>query len=173
MGKGMPAALLMATARGALRSVADVPPAQAVTAVNHTLFADLSVSNSFVTLFYTHLDPATGVLSYVDAGHGLALIQRWDGSVEPLRQSSLPMGVLSDTVYAQGSATLAPGETLVVYSDGLPDARSDLSLGPDGIAAHLDGVVSAQEKLERLMGVALAGSARPDDLTLVLVRRVD
>jgi PAS domain S-box-containing protein len=172
MGKGMPAALLMATGRAALRAVAHLPAAQAVKAVNHTLFPDLGASDSFITLFHAHLDLATGNLSYVDAGHGLGLIQRRDGVVESLGQPGLPLGILADTVYEARSVTLGRGDTLLLYSDGLPDARPELHLDRAGIAAQLDGVIGAREKLERLRVLATAGTALPDDLTLVLVRRL-
>ena len=171
MGKGMAAALLMATARAALRAVAHLPVADAVAAVNRALFPDLAPTDSFVTLFYAHLEAGTGVLHYVDAGHGMAVIRRRDGGAAVLGQGSLPLGILSDTVYQEHWETLVPGDTLVLYSDGLPDARPALALDPEGVAAQLDGEGSAQEQLAHL--VALAGPSLPDDLTLVLVRRLD
>jgi hypothetical protein len=61
----------------------------------------------------------------------------------------------------------------VLYSDGLPDARPDLPLDPAGVAAHLADAVDVEAKLERLSAVATAGPGLPDDLTLVLVGRLE
>ena len=79
MGKGMPASLLTATVRAALRVVAHLPVSAAVEAVNKALSPDLLRSDSFVTLFHAALEPESGQLTYVDAGHGMAFVQRQDG----------------------------------------------------------------------------------------------
>jgi PAS domain S-box-containing protein len=173
MGKGMSAALLTATVRAALRAVSNLPVAEAVAAVNRTLFPDLAASASFATLFHAHVDAASGVLSYVDAGHGMAFIYRRDGGVEPLSQRGLALGLLADTCYQEGHTVLEPGETLVIYSDGLPDARPDLSLDHGGVAAQLNGAVNVEEQLERLVAPATAGGSLPDDLTIIIVHRLN
>jgi PAS domain S-box-containing protein len=171
MGKGMPASLLTATARAALRSVMHLPVSAAVEAVNRALSPDLVYSDSFITLFFANLDTESGVLTYIDAGHGMAFVQRDDGVVEPLRQRGLPLGVLPDATFAEGMTTLEPGDTLVIYSDGLPDARPELSLDPVGVAEHLAELKTAQAKLDRLVSMVADVDTRPDDLTLLLVRR--
>jgi sigma-B regulation protein RsbU (phosphoserine phosphatase) len=112
-------------------------------------------------------------LAFVDAGHGLAFVLRRDGQLEPLRRKGLPLGVDADPDYATGMTTLERGDTLVIYSDGLPDARPDLDLDAAGIAARIADRKTAQEKLDRLLALGTALPARPDDLTLVLVRRQD
>ncbi len=75
MGKGMGAALIAATVRAVMRSVADTPPAidAAFGSASATIASDLDQSGSFVTMFHARLDSASGTLSYIDAGHGLAL----------------------------------------------------------------------------------------------------
>jgi serine phosphatase RsbU (regulator of sigma subunit) len=171
MGKGMAASLLTATVRAALRVVEDLPVAAAVEAVNRALSPDLAHSDSFITLFHAALEPDSGLLTYVDAGHGMVFIQRLDGSVEPLRQRGLPLGVLPDARYPAGTATLAPGDTLVIYSDGLPDARPELALDAAGVAGQLAGLPDAQAKLDRLVGLVSDVATRPDDLTLVVLHR--
>ena len=173
MGKGMPAALLMASTRSSLRSLAHLSLDQAVTAANSALAPDLRSSDGFVTLFHAELWPATGNITFVDAGHGLAFVQQQDGTPRMLRERGLPLGILPDATYVQGATRLDPGETLVVFSDGLPDARPDLILDPPGIAERLCGVHDAQSMLDRLVAIANAGPTRPDDLTLLLVRRTD
>lgn len=171
MGKGMPASLLTATVRAALRSVTYLPVSEAVEAVNRALFPDLAPSSSFITLFHASLNPASGEVTYVDAGHGLAFVLRRDESVEPLRQRGLPLGILPDAGYPSAATSLSPGDTLVIHSDGLPDARPDLQLDAAGVANHLKDLPTAQAKLERLVSLVTDVEARPDDLTLVLVSR--
>jgi PAS domain S-box-containing protein len=171
MGKGMPSSLLTATVRAALRSVTHLPVSAAVEAVNRALSPDLMQSDSFITLFHASLESDSGQLTYVDAGHGMAFIQRCDGTVEPLRQSGLPIGILADASYPAGTTSMAPGDTLVIYSDGLPDARPELQLDPVGVSGLLDGLTNAQTKLDRLVNLVANVETRPDDLTLVLVQR--
>ena len=171
MGKGMPASLLTATVRAALRATWHLPPAAAITAVNRALSPDLMRSDSFITLFYAQLNPGSGELRFADAGHGMALIQRQAGGVEPLRRHALPLGVLADAVYDEGWAVLRPGDTFLLYSDGLTDARPDLTLDATGVAAQVMGVHDARAKLEQLVALVETGETRPDDLTLVIVAR--
>jgi PAS domain S-box-containing protein len=171
MGKGMAASLLTATVRAALRAVTHLPVSAAVEAVNRALSPDLAQSDSFITLFHAALKPKSGQLTFVDAGHGLAFIHRHDGLVTLLRQRGLPLGIDAEARYPEGETMLERGDTLVICSDGLPDARPDLDLEPAGIAAWIDDRPDAQAKLDRLVALGTAVALRPDDLTLVLVRR--
>lgn len=171
MGKGMAAALQTAMVRAALRAVTDHAVAEVVEKVNRALAPDLIESNSFITLFHANLDAATGVLTYVDAGHGMAFVQRQNGTVQPLRQHALPLGILVDARYLPGTLTLEPGDTLVIYSDGLPDARPELQLDAVRMAMQIAELPDAQSKLEKLAGLVAGTSSRPDDLTLVVLRR--
>jgi PAS domain S-box-containing protein len=171
MGKGMPASLLTATVRAALRVVAHLPVSAAVEAVNVALSPDLLRSDSFVTLFHAALEPESGQLTYVDAGHGMAFIQRRNGEVEPLRMHNLPLGVLPDATYPSGTTTLEPGDTLVINSDGLPDARPELRLDAEGVAGQIGELPDAEAKLEKLVSLVSDIQTRPDDLTLVLLHR--
>ncbi len=171
MGKGMPASLLTATVRAALRVVEDLPVSAAVEAVNRALSKDLVQTNSFITLFHAALEPETGQLTYVDAGHGMVFIQRENGEVEQLRQQSLPLGVLPNAEYPAGMTTLGPGDTLVVYSDGLPDARPELKLNPVGVAGQIRALPDAQAMLAQLVSLVSDIQTRPDDLTLVVLHR--
>ncbi len=171
MGKGMPASLLTATVRAALRAVAHLPASDAVEAVNRALFPDLCQSDSFITLFHASLDPVTGTLTYVDAGHGLAFVHRRDGRLVLLRHRGLPLGIDAHACYPGSETVLEVGDTLVIYSDGLPDARPDLELDPAGLARWIADRPDAQAKLDRLVALGTAVPARPDDMTLVIVRR--
>ncbi len=170
-GKGMSAALLMATARAGIRSIVDRPVAKVLTAVNRALGPDLEQSDSFITLFHAELE-SNGRLSYSDAGHGLAMIIWKDGTLEPLQQQSLPLGILPETIYQESTTWLEPGDTLIVYSDGLPDAREDLDLSdPAKVAAYCANETDVNRMLERLVDLASGDGPRPDDLTLILIHR--
>ncbi|MEJ2199686.1 MAG: PAS domain S-box protein, partial [Desulfuromonadaceae bacterium] len=128
MGKGMGAAMLMATVRSALRSVSQHPPAAALRQVERSLGQDLDRSESFVTLFHARISLSSGKLTYVDCGHGFVFLFRLDGTVEELLPRGLPLGVPSPEGYREGSVNLSRGDALVLYSDGLIDALPELSL---------------------------------------------
>ena len=172
MGKGMPAALLMATVRAVIRAM--MSQHGAAEAVQHTaasLDGDLARSGSFVTLFHAQLDVTTGVLQYVDAGHGQVFLRRANGDVELLKPWGLPLGVLSTERYREGTATLAAGDLLVIYSDGLSEARPDLFKDPATVAAQVSGDDSAAATAQALVDLATGAGQLPDDLTVVVVRR--
>ena len=171
MGKGMPAALMMATVRAALEAVArQSPPALAIQAVATALERDLESSGSFITLFHARANTMTRCVDYVDAGHGHVFVRRADGRVETLPPRGLPLGVLAEATYQEGSVTLDPGDALVMYSDGLVDARPDLALTPSELSKLLHGATSAAEIVERLVALAPQGEPLPDDLTVMVLR---
>jgi serine phosphatase RsbU (regulator of sigma subunit) len=173
MGKGMSAALLMATVRAVIRAmVSQHGPADAVQHTASSLDSDLARSGSFVTLFHAQLNTATGELRYVDAGHGQVLLRRADGEIAPLQPWGLPLGVLSTERYTEGLVTMAPGDLLVIYSDGLSEARPELFRDQQTLASHLTSEDTAGETAQKLVDLATtAGGQLPDDLTVVVVRR--
>ncbi len=172
MGKGMPAALLMAAVRTVLRTVAsDNEPAEAVQSMAATLDDDLGRSGVFVTLFHAQLDTATAQLTFVDAGHGYALLRRADGTVRALTPWSLPLGIVSDERYQGGCVTLDPGDALVVYTDGLKEARPDLWPTSDALAAYITNEMTPAAIVESLLDKAKAAGPLNDDITLVVLRR--
>ena len=170
MGKGMPAALLMANARAVVRALSSQnPPAATVNLAARSLEADLERSTSFVTLFHAHLDTARARLSYVDAGHGHAFLRRADGATQKLQSGGIPLGTLPDQTYEEGSVVLGPGDALVVYSDGLVEARPGHTPGAAEISDHLDGATSATEMVARLIDAARPDGPPPDDLTVMVL----
>lgn len=173
MGKGMSAALLMATVRAVIRAmVSQHGPADAVQHTATSLDGDLARSGSFVTLFHAQLNTVTAELRYVDAGHGQALLRRASGILEPLQPFGLPLGVLSTEHYTAGTVTLDPGDVLVIYSDGLSEARPELFRDQRTLAAQITGDETAGVTAQRLVDLATAtGGQLPDDLTVVVVRR--
>lgn len=169
MGKGMPAALWMATVRTAMRAVVrDSPPDTAMRDVARALEPDLARADAYVTLFLARLDVAQRRLTYVDAGHGHVFALRANGAVESLPTRGLPVGILPDEIYQQGCIDFAPGDALILYSDGLIDARPELMLDFPAIAAQLVGARDADGFVSRLIDFGSAGSGPlPDDLTVV------
>lgn len=172
MGKGMSAALLMATVRAVIRAmVSQHGPADAVQHTASSLDGDLARSGSFVTLFHAQLDAATAELRYVDAGHGQAFVRRRNGGIVVLKPWGLPVGVLSTEKYEEGSVTLEPGDLLVIYSDGLSEARPDLFRDQATLASQIVADESAGATAQRLVDLAISAGQLPDDLTVVVVRR--
>lgn len=174
MGKGMPAALVMATVRAALRAVTDShDPEESMRLVDRALFDDLNNSDQFVTLLLTHLNVASHVGCFVDAGHGHGFILRADGSTEPLEPRGTPLGVFTQTTWPVGIFRLEPGDALIAYSDGLIDADPDRPLCEEMIARAQRDAGSAREMVERMAALVPNIDALPDDLTLLALRRSD
>jgi len=172
MGKGMPAALMRATVRAVLRAV--VPqntPAEALQRVARALDPDLATSGSFVTVFHAQLDFATAQLSYCDAGHGFVLFRRASGAIEELRHVGLPLGVQAEEVYGEDCIPFAPGDVLVVYSDGLTQALPDLLTDRSRLATSIDHTTGAAGIADRLIDLGRAAGPLIDDLTVAVLLR--
>jgi serine phosphatase RsbU (regulator of sigma subunit) len=126
--KGVGAALFMALCNTLIRTYAAEYPAdprRVLAAANARILSDTS-SEQFVTAFYGVLDRATGILSYVNAGHDPPCLVNGAGdqTVQMLVRTGMPMGILPDASWEQGTARLAPGDMLVLYTDGIPDAQN-------------------------------------------------
>jgi sigma-B regulation protein RsbU (phosphoserine phosphatase) len=170
MGKGMPAALLMATARASLRpAVRAHDPATAVNLVSHALEEDLDRTQSFVTAFVGRLDTRSHRLEFVDAGHGLAVVVRHGGGSERLVGGDLPLGLFPDVRYHGLDTVLEPGDTLLVYSDGLQDAI-DVD-AEEWIEATVRDAESAGSAVDTLVQVAISSGNWADDVTVIVIRR--
>jgi serine phosphatase RsbU (regulator of sigma subunit)/predicted ester cyclase len=124
-GHGMPAALVMATTRGMLRAVVQSleSPGEVLARVNEALVADIPPS-TFVTCFYSVLDPESGRLVYANAGHDLPCCRRQDGQVDELRARGMPLGLMTSMSYEEKEATLETGDSTLFYSDGLVEAHN-------------------------------------------------
>jgi PAS domain S-box-containing protein len=169
MGKGVGAALVMATLRAALRSAPhELGPAARVGLASDSISRGLTDEGLFVTLFHARLEVHTGVLRYVDAGHGYAVVLRADGETVRLRSRSLPVGVMSETVYTEERVQLRPGDTLLVYTDGLVEA-GDQTLELRQLTEALEGVEPAEQMVARLVD-SRRGRHR-DDVTILALHR--
>ena len=187
VGKGIPAALLMATVQAGLHLVrpdisaaADVGPALAHAAARlDRLVAESTEAHQFVTLALAVVDARAGRLWSVAAGHPAPRVVRADGRVEALSGGGPLLGVLPGAVYAASETRFEPGDALVVFSDGLTEAlRADgEEWGDDGLDAALPGAAqarSADALVDRLVAASTAfatATAEADDLTVVAVRR--
>lgn len=181
-GKGSPAALLMALLLAMMRTLADerLAPAALMRRLNVQIFRH-SPRSRFITAFLAAYDPATGDLEWVNAGHLPPMILRADGSTDrdAFRDGgSLALGMFEEAEYASARARLAPGDALVLYSDGLTEAENaaGLPFEDTGVDAVIRGHGAADPAaLGRALIAAVetyAGDAKiGDDLTvLTLVR---
>jgi serine phosphatase RsbU (regulator of sigma subunit) len=122
--KGVPAALVMATTRNTLRSAAErfVSPGQVLAETNNLLCPYIPMS-MFVTCLYALLDPASGHIRYANAGHPPPYKRTPDQIVE-MRARGMPLGLMPDMVYEEKDITIHPGESVIMYSDGLLEAHN-------------------------------------------------
>lgn len=172
MGKGLIASLMMATARAALRGVAGIEPLdQGVKQAESVMSTALEVNDAYVTLFHCTFDPRSGSLAYVDAGHGHARVLRGATGQELLPARSAPIGMFPDTQFVSGRVVLEPGDSLVVFSDGLLDLHPDLATKGVPLPGEVRRAAGAQHMVEAL---ARGARDRPlsDDVTVLALRRL-
>lgn len=171
MGKGMGAALIAATVRAVMRSVRHEPDlGTAFKAAGRSITSDLALSGSFTTLFHARLDSGSGNVSYVDAGHGLALHVKANGTVQRLPPSGPPVGAWPDAAWSAAYLTLAPGDSLVVVSDGVQEAFPTLEDFTQALQHATSRQSGAEQACAAVMRLAPAESAQ-DDVTAVVIRR--
>lgn len=186
-GKSIPAALLMFSALAALRAQmqfgADVDVT--LTNVNRLLVSDVEPGR-FVTFFYGVIDPSLAAIRYACAGHNPPLKLSAAGEAEWLGEAGVPLGILPDAEYRAAVAPLAPGDVLILYSDGITEAEGPGTRVVDGVeepdlfgserllaaASALRGR-SASEILDGIVEEVrrfAAGVPQSDDVTLVVAR---
>jgi sigma-B regulation protein RsbU (phosphoserine phosphatase) len=177
--KGMPAALFMALTRSIVRaSVGRAPsPADGISHANRLICAD-STRGMFVTLFYALLNPPTGEITYVNAGHNPPLLCRADqDQLTQLARTGMALGVVEDTPFEQHTLRLNPGDFVLLYTDGVTDA-TDAHLQDFGME-RLQRVILDHRRapaadvmaaLEQAIG-DFAGSTAPfDDMAMVVIK---
>jgi serine phosphatase RsbU (regulator of sigma subunit)/CHASE2 domain-containing sensor protein len=180
-GKGIPAALFMAMTQSVMRMAVRLgQDLQAeVGAANDVLSAD-NAEGMFTTLFCAVLDLATGTLAWCNCGHPPALVlRRGADTFEPLRTCGPPLGVVEGATYkATGAVTLAPGDALFLYTDGVSEAenrKGDL-FGSARLEAALRETrgqparAVVEHVVRRVTGFA-NGAPQSDDITCVAVVR--
>ncbi|MEM1353484.1 MAG: SpoIIE family protein phosphatase [Planctomycetota bacterium] len=177
VGKGVAASLLMAGVRASLRAYAhDLYDLDVVVSrVNSALYRD-TLDNEFATLWYGTIDHASRRLTYCNAGHEPALLLRGDRII-PLDAGGMVVGVLEDATFTKGVIDLKPGDTVLLYSDGLTDAMDpdDDRFGRERVDAVLEEIATlpAEAGIDRvLLRVDKHRIARRanDDTTVVVIR---
>lgn len=175
--KGVPAALVMATTRTLLRAAAErlEAPGAVLARTNDVLVQEIP-PKMFVTCFYAVLNPATGHLRYANAGHDVPYHATADGVVE-LRATGMPLGLMPGMGYDEKETTLAPGEYVLLYSDGLVEAHNpqrEMFGFPrlqELLATHGDGDTLKDFLLDQLAAFTGPGWEQEDDVTLVTLQR--
>jgi phosphoserine phosphatase RsbU/P len=178
-GKGTGAALLMTVLRASVRAHwAELAPAEAMARINRTVVQNVP-SNKYITFFLGRLDPPSGRVRYVNAGHNPPLLVRADGHVESLEEGGVVLGLFETTPYAQGETEMAPGDTLVVFSDGVTEtfSPSDEEFGDarvGEIVRRHRGMAAAglQDEILKELETFSGGQKATDDRTLIVLRRV-
>ncbi|HKI33516.1 MAG TPA: SpoIIE family protein phosphatase [Gemmataceae bacterium] len=183
-GKGVPAALLMAKLSSDVRYclLSEAELTRAIAKLNDLVYLSAGKMDRFITLAGAVLDFADHVVTIVNAGHVMPLLYRGaTGTLEdamPKGAGGLPMGILDGQTYDAYPLPLAPGDCLLVFSDGVHDAVSvrGESFGLKGIPAALKGEsrLSARalgERIVKAVKLHAAGRAQADDITLVCVGR--
>jgi stage II sporulation SpoE-like protein/GAF domain-containing protein len=174
MGKGMAAAIVMAMVRTAMRSVGRLhQPAVAVREAADTLHEDLEETGTLVTLCHAVLHPDDDVVRYVDAGHGLMLLVRADGSLGHPARGGLPLGVMSEVDRNDATVALRPGDVAVAFSDGLLDLYpGPLPQALNELARVVHESPDSGEIVRRFTARARRAALLDDDVTVVAIRRL-
>jgi serine phosphatase RsbU (regulator of sigma subunit)/ketosteroid isomerase-like protein len=180
-GKGIPAALVAEATSNMLRAVAQAffaSPGEVLARVNETLVARIP-PNMFVTCFYAILEEESGSLSYANAGHTLPCCKRHnEDQADELRARGMPLGLMPGMPYEEKETTLAPGDVVLLCTDGLVEAhdpQGEMFGTPrlrDVLSERSEGgnVLSADlmEELESFTG---EGWEQEDDITLLTLKR--
>jgi sigma-B regulation protein RsbU (phosphoserine phosphatase) len=179
-GKSLPAALLMATFQASLHTLTgscdSILPL--VTGVNRYACKHSHGGQRFTTAFLAILDMRTGAMAYTNAGHNAPMLRRASGSIERLEIGGVPLGILPEAPYDCGSTTVAPGDALIVFTDGVVEANNDREEEFDearlvavvqrcGALRAQDFIQTLNFELDRFVGQA----RQHDDITCLAVRR--
>lgn len=171
MGRGMPAALLMATVRAALRAVTRRhSPGPALELVRNGLESDLVHASGFVTVFHAQLHTGSRRLLYVDAGHAHLFIRHADGHTQKLQPPSPALGIPSSKPFREAEFVFSSGDALVVYTDGLIDSQPDVLLNESILAERVGNCSTAAAMVENLLALAEEPGGQPDDVTVAVLR---
>jgi serine phosphatase RsbU (regulator of sigma subunit) len=176
-GHGIAAGLLMAIANAALRTAIDLDPSPSavIGLLNKALYRS-GGPRAFMTVFYGLLEPASGRLEYACAGHPYPLLRRRDGEIVELGSGSLPLGLRPSVEPALGQDLLAPGDLLVLYTDGVPETLDvdGAAFGFDALRREVEaGGIASQvhARITAALDRFAHGSRMMDDRSLVAVDR--
>jgi sigma-B regulation protein RsbU (phosphoserine phosphatase) len=180
-GKGISAALLMASLRASLRSIAGLQLGDLESLIRHVnnLVYESSTTNRYATFFYAEYEPLTNLLTYVNAGHNPPYILRGDQAI-PLEATGTVIGLLPDAEYAQASIPMHPGDVLLAFTDGISEAMNhrDEEWGDERMIACAKKLlaqpgyaITAKQLLNCILETAdkfTSGAPQHDDMTLLV-----
>lgn len=179
-GHSVGAALIMAEMRTLLRAKSSlaVSPASILEILNNQLYDDLTRSELFITMFYARYNAATGRLTYSNAGHNKPLIHRNDeASCIELDTDGMILGILPEVFYEERSISLQAGDTLLFYTDGIPEAsdKSGALLGTGRVCQQLAGysnltVDEIADSFYELVKWYTQSDVLQDDLSMVVMK---
>lgn len=176
-GHGMASGLLMAITSAVLKLALELDPAlDRVFGMVNRVLCRTGDRRAFMSLFVGILDPPSGALTYACAGHPFPLLRRSSGAIEELGQGGLPLGLRLERAVAPSSTVLQPDDTLVLYSDGLPEAADQRGepMGFERLGHCLRPGGDPPSVVARLLGALdshVGTEPLHDDLSLVVVRR--
>jgi sigma-B regulation protein RsbU (phosphoserine phosphatase) len=179
-GKGVPAALFMAVSRTLLRATAlqRLPPGECLQYLNTTLAAQ-NASSMFVTLYYGILDTRSGEIEYAVGGHNPPYVVSADGAARqlPITNSGTIVGLIEEAHYETSGCRIAPGESIVLYTDGVTEAmnREEEFFGEERLETFLAerpgaDAVRLVSDLHAVVQEFAAGMPQADDITVVALR---
>jgi phosphoserine phosphatase RsbU/P len=178
-GKSIPAAMLMATFQASLKTLSTAQVALPELAANMNKYA---CSNSqgglrFTTAFLAQYDTARRVFTYINAGHNNPILRRANGSIERLDVGGLPLGIQAEAKYESAEAALAPGDWLIIFTDGLVEAENarQEEYEESRVISLLGANIGAtpKELLDRLMAsldLFVGSTPQHDDVTCMLIK---
>jgi serine phosphatase RsbU (regulator of sigma subunit)/anti-sigma regulatory factor (Ser/Thr protein kinase) len=175
--KGVPAALVMSATRSVLRASAQrlIEPGEVLERVNEHLCPDMP-EKMFVTCLYGVLDPESGLLRFANAGHDLPYVRTADGVIE-LRARGMPLGLMPGMSYEEKEATLEPGDSVLLHSDGVLEAHDDERdmFGAPRLKETMGRGPGGREMIDHVLS-SLAAFTGPDaeqedDITMVTLQR--
>ena len=178
-GKGVPAALLMSNLQASLRvrALDGIAPESVVEDVNRQICRNTG-PESFISFFLARLSTSEGSLQFTNAGHNAPVLVRRDGRVELLEEGGLLLGVFPEATYEQGTAALDPGDSLVLYTDGVTEASNpagDLFSEErlvEALVRHRGlSATSLHEQVMDEVRVFQEGRPNDDDLTMIVLKR--
>ncbi|MFZ0815465.1 MAG: PP2C family protein-serine/threonine phosphatase [Candidatus Sulfotelmatobacter sp.] len=178
-GKSIPAAMLMATFQASLKtlSTAQVALPELVADMNKYACSNSQGGLRFTTAFLAEYDAARRIFHYINAGHNNPILRRSNGSIERLDVGGLPIGIQAEAKYESASVTLAPGDWLIIFTDGLVEAENTRQ-EEYGEARLLSAIAAGAattpaEMLNRLMkelDLFVGSTPQHDDVTCLLVK---
>lgn len=181
-GKGMPAAMMMSNMQAHMQVYTETfrEPAEVVARLNKSLAARCP-GNRFITFFLGLLDPATGEMTYCNAGHNPPILVRKNGTAEQLAGGGMILGIFGGAEYENQTVTLEKGDLLALFSDGITEACQPSLEEEFGeqrltelLVANLASTSSVViEKVMESLNSWGAGESFADDVTIVVVRRTD